>query len=120
MTYGEIAPLVITKKNMIAYGKDPDGNLLAEKNWMLACLFMDGANKKIFGYLLKSMSNNHALGTEKHPEDVKTALQVMMWFQEGAQKNQRQEKVQEGAGRVSGLVFCANNKRQDEEEGLVF
>ena len=38
--------------------------MLAEKKRILAYLFMDGADKKIFGYLLKNMSNNHALGTE--------------------------------------------------------
>ena len=52
--------------------------LLAKKNQMLAHMFMDGANKKTFGCLPKNMSDNHTLGTEKHLEDVETALQTMM------------------------------------------
>ena len=84
--HGEIAPLVVAKKNTIAHGKDSGGTQLAEKKWMLAHLFMDGANKKTFGCLLKNMSDDHALGTEKHPKDVETALQIMMLFQEGAEK----------------------------------
>ena len=60
--YGEIAPLVVAKKNTTAFGKDPDGTLLAEKKRMLAHLFMDGADKKIFGCLLKNVSDNQGLG----------------------------------------------------------
>ena len=50
--HGEIAPLVIAKKSTTACGKDWDGTLLAEKKRMLAHLFMDGANKKMFGCFL--------------------------------------------------------------------
>ena len=81
--HGDIAPVAVTKKNTTAHGKDLDGAPKAEKNQMLACLFMDGASK-IFGCLVKSMSNDHALGTEKCLEDMETALQIMMLFQEGA------------------------------------
>ena len=94
-----------------AHGKDPDGILLAEKNWMLACLFMDGANKKINGCLLKNVSDNHALGTKKHPKNVETALQIMMLFQEGAQKKidtkKRQKKELE---EFLGLSFAQVTK----------
>ena len=81
-----IAPLVIAKRNTTAHGNDPDGTLLAEKKRMLAHLFMDGADKKMFGHLLNNMSDDHALGTKKCPEDEETALHAMMLFQEGVQK----------------------------------
>ena len=83
----------LPKKNPTAYGKDPDCTLLAEKNWMLAHLFMDGANKKTFGNLLKNMNNDHPLGTKEHPKDVETALQMMMMLcSEGANKKTAKEK----------------------------
>ena len=40
--HGKIAPLVVAKKNMRVCGKGPDGALLAEKNQVLAHLFMQG------------------------------------------------------------------------------
>ena len=66
----DIAPVAVAKKNMTVYGRDPDGTPKAEKNWMLAHLFMDGADKKMSGCLLKNMSKDHGLGTEKCPADV--------------------------------------------------
>ena len=52
--HGDIAPVAVTKKNTTAHGKDLDGAPKAEKNQMLACLFMDGADKKIHRCLLKN------------------------------------------------------------------
>ena len=119
--YGAVAPLAVAKKNTTAYGKDPDGTLLAEKNRMLAYLFMDGADKKIFSYLLKNMSNDHALGTKKYPEDVETALQIMMLFQEGAQKKMDAEKRRKQAEDESpGLSFAQMTKAQMMKNGLCF
>ena len=76
--HGDIVPVAIAKKNMMAHGRDPDGTLLAEKNWMSAHLFVDGADKKIFGCMIKNMNNNHAFRTEKCPGDVESAPQMMM------------------------------------------
>ena len=44
---------------------------------MLAFMFMNGANKKIYGGLLKKLHDNHALGDAKYPEMIEEALQVL-------------------------------------------
>ena len=87
---------------------------------MLAYLFMDGANKKIFGYLLKNMSNNHALGTKKYPEDVETALQIKLLFQEGAQRKIEAKKRCKQAEDESPGSFAQMTKAEMMKKGLCF
>ena len=119
--HGEIAPLVIAKKNTTAYGKDPDGTPLAEKKWMLAHQFMDRADKKTFGYLLKNMSNDHALGTEKCPKDVEIALQMIMLFQEGAQKKiDTKKRCKQAEDESPGLLFLQMTKGKMMKKNLCF
>ena len=82
---------------------------------------MDGAGTKIFGYLLKNMSNNHALETKKYPKDVETALQIMMLFQEGAHKRlkPRRDTIK---SRMSpqALLFAQMTKAEMMKKGLCF
>ena len=41
---------------------DAEGATMAERNKMLAYMFLDGADKTVFGYLVKNMGNDYALG----------------------------------------------------------
>ena len=120
--YGDIAPVVVAKKNTTAFGKDLDGTLLAEKNWMLAYLFMDGADKKIHGCMLKNISNNHALRTEKYPADVESALQIMMLCSEGISKKladkKRHKQLEDKSPQLGGIVQMSKNKMR--QKGLCF
>ena len=40
-------------------------------------MFLDGADKKVFGYLMKSLRNNFTLGNDKYPVTMEDALQVL-------------------------------------------
>ena len=67
------------------------------------------------------MSDDHALGTEKCPEDVETALQTMMLFQEGAQKKTDAKKRRKQAEDESpGLSFAQMTKGEMMKKGLCF
>ena len=44
---------------------------------MLAFMFMDGTDKKLFGFLLKKLADDFALGDGKYPENAEEALQVL-------------------------------------------
>ena len=54
--------------------------LLYERNRMLAYLFLKGASRKVYGGLLKTLSNNYTLGKQDYPQDVQTALQVLEMY----------------------------------------
>ena len=66
---------------------------MAERNKMLAYMFLDGADKTMFGYLVKNMGNDYALGNDTYPEDVESALQVLLLYQEGGapEVNEKEE-----------------------------
>ena len=62
-----------------------------------------------------------ALGTEKCLEDVETALQTMMLFQEGAQKKIDAKKQHKQAEDESpGLSFAQITKADMMKKGLCF
>ena len=65
--YGKVVPVAVAQRNMTAPGRDPDGTLLAEKNWMLAYMFMDGANNNVFDHVLKNISNDHTFEPRSIP-----------------------------------------------------
>ena len=117
--YGDVAPVAVAKKNKSAYKKTPDATLKVEKQRMLAFMFMDGADKKIFGYLLRNMGNDHALGQEKYPDTVEEALQVMMLFAEKALKQNKRGRThpQQPSSEVS---MAQMSKNQMRKKGLCF
>jgi len=90
--YGELAPAVLAEKDQ-AYKRDAEGMTTAEQNKMLACMFLDGADKTMFGYLMKNMGNDYALGNDTYPEDVESALQVLLLYQEGCTASQRRRRI---------------------------
>jgi len=44
---------------------------------MLVHLFMEGADRKQFGFLLRDLGKDHALGSDLHPEMMEDALEVL-------------------------------------------
>ena len=88
---------------------------------MLAHMFMDGADKKKFGHLLKNMSDDHALGMEKHLEDVETALQKMTLCSKGAnKKTAREKKCRQAEDESPGLMFATMMKAEMMKKRLCF
>jgi hypothetical protein len=116
-TYGEISPVVVAKKDKTAYSANPDGTVKTEREKMLAYMFMEGAEKKIYASLMKNMRNDHALGNEKYPETVEEALQVMMLYSEGmhTKKKKDEEKLALGYAQIS-----ASKRREMMKKGLCF
>ena len=57
---------------------------------MLAFVFMNGANYKKFGYLMKNLSEDYALDAGKYPESVEDALQVLTLHEETSVKKKKQ------------------------------
>ena len=53
-------------------------------------MFMDGADKKVYGYLLKKLQDDYSLGDGKYPEDLQEALQVLQLYA-GKKKNKKKE-----------------------------
>ena len=67
------------------------------------------------------MSDNHALGTEKHLEDVETALQIMTLFQEGTQKkNDAKKQCKQAEDESPSLLFAQMTKADTMKKGLCF
>ena len=75
-SYGIVAPEEIAKNNS-KYNKDKQSALDIERDRMLAFMFMDGADKRLFGFLLKKLADDFALGDGKYPENAEEALQVL-------------------------------------------
>jgi hypothetical protein len=82
-SYGAIAPVKIAKEKE-AYRSDADAAVKAERDKMLAYMFMKGANSNRYGPLIKDLADDYALGTDKYPVNVETALQVLALYDEKA------------------------------------
>eukprot|EP00977_Amphora_coffeiformis_P004232 scaffold889_cov104-Amphora_coffeaeformis.AAC.1 len=115
--YGEIAPMVLAQRDQ-AYKNDAEGVSRAERNKMLAYMFMDGANKKLFGYFMKNMHDDYALGNDNYPTDVETALQVLLLYQEGTQK--KTSKKETWVDEQVELAFAQMTKNDKRKRGLCF
>jgi hypothetical protein len=80
--YGPISPLEIAKKNT-TYASDKKAAVEIERGRMVACMFMDGANKKRYGQLMKDLADDFALGQAKYPGSLEEALQVLSLYHKG-------------------------------------
>ena len=68
-----------------------------------------------------SMSNNHALGTEKHPANVESALQTMMLHLEGVSKKLADKKRHKHLeDKFPQLGFVQMSKNEMRKKGLCF
>ena len=87
----------------IAYGNiSPQGNDKKEQRKFIAFIFMDGADKKQYGCLMKSLETDHSLGkTDVHPDGIESALHLLILYSEIALKKKKKKKqvtmVQAGA-----------------------
>ena len=69
LSYGDIQPS----------GSNPD----KERSKFIAFMFMDGADKKQYGYLLKNLETDYSLGKKDvYPDGIESALQVLILFSE--------------------------------------
>eukprot|EP00977_Amphora_coffeiformis_P019690 scaffold7395_cov175-Amphora_coffeaeformis.AAC.4 len=119
--YGEIAPMVLAQRDQ-AYTNDAEGISRVERNKMLAYMFMDRANKKLFGYFMKNMQNDYALGNDNYPTDIETALQVLLLYQEGTQKktSKKEQWVNEPNPGPIELAFAQMTKNNKRKHALCF
>ena len=118
--YGDLAPAVLAEKDQ-AYKRDAEGVTMAERNKMLAYMFLDGADKTMFGYLVKNMGNDYALGNDTYPEDVESALQVLLLYQEGVHRKSTKKKIiQRDNDEMVELSFAQLTKNQLRKRGMCF
>jgi hypothetical protein len=80
--YGPIEPLKIAK-NDAAYASNKAAVVEKERGQLLACMFMDGANTKHYGQLMKDLADDFALGQAKYPASLEEALQVLSLYHKG-------------------------------------
>jgi hypothetical protein len=96
-SYGKVAPEEAAKKNEKEYKKNPVATVDIERGRMLAFMFMDGANKKLYGSLVRGLENDHALGAVLYPDTVEDALQVLTLHSEhGLRKVGKGKQLDEG------------------------
>lgn len=113
-TYGELEPVVLANKSSAV------GARKIERDKMLAFMFMDGLDKKVFGYFLKNMSNDYALGNDTYPGDVENALQVLLLYQEGVHKKASGKMKQQIDEERPDLSFAQVSKQEMYKRGLCF
>ena len=87
----------------LSYGniKPKDDDTL-ERRKFVSMMFMEGVDKKQYGYLLKNLETDYSLGSkEVYPEGIEDSLQVLIMFSEKALKKKQKKKqmamVQAGA-----------------------
>lgn len=73
---GEIALAKIVEKDA-KHAKNKAKVLAVEREKFMAPMFLDGADKKVFGHLMKSLRNNFLLGDDKCPVMMEDTLQVL-------------------------------------------
>ena len=85
--YGTIAPVKLAEKDKKKYAKDSVGVLARERDKMLAVAFMEGADKSVYGFNLRGLSDDHALGDDRYPKTPEDVLRVLTLIQERAEEN---------------------------------
>ena len=114
--YGPVAPVRIAEKDS-QYQADKEAVLKKEQEKMLAFMFMDGANKKIYGALMRKLHDDHSLGDAKFPDTIEEALQVLSMKGTKSLKQRGKSDVDEG---TRDLSFTQMSKTQLRKKGLCF
>ena len=70
--HGRMTPVAIAEQN-VNCSLDPSGVEDDERNKLLAFVFVDGADKNVFGPLMKDLNDNCALGNDMHPKTMEDA-----------------------------------------------
>ena len=107
--HGPVAPIVIAKKNE-DYESDKGTVLNMERGKVLACLFMEGVNKKDYGGMLKKLADDYALGAAKCPETVEAALQVLAVCNEKALRKRQGGNAQSETNPTSEMSMAQNGR----------
>ena len=99
LSYGDIKP------------KDDD---TLERRKFISMMFMEGVDKKQYGYLLKNLETDYSLGSkEVYPEGIEDTLQVLIMFSEKALKKKKEETDNYGTGRsLLGMRKHQNTTRR--------
>ena len=70
----------------------PNDNEDKERSKFIAMMFLEGVDKKQYGYLLKDLETDCSLGKkEVYPESIEDALQVLIMYSEKALKKKKKE-----------------------------
>ena len=81
-----------------------------ERGKVLACLFMEGVNKKDYGGMLKKLADDYALGAAKYPETVEAALQVLAVHNEKALRKRQGGNAQSETNPTSEMSMAQNGR----------
>ena len=79
----------------LSYGdhKPKDDDTLKRRKFILM-MFIEGVDKKQYGYLLKKLETGYSLGSKDvYPEGIKDALQILTLFSEKALKRKKKKQV---------------------------
>ena len=118
-SYGPISPVAAAEKDS-EYEKSKKKTTEKVAAQMSACVFMRGADYKMYGPLLKELDNDYIFGDSKYPDTVEEALEVMTVYCE-RNKNRRQIRSKQSEGLE--MTFAQTNKMSKEEmmeQGLCF
>ena len=109
-TYGKIEPVEVAKKDS-KYSTNKSKIIKQEQNKLLAFLFMDGANRQQYGFLLQDLGKDHALGSDQYTEMVEDTLQVLSLYVKKHKNNKESEEK-------SIDRLCADWKTEEQNEVL--
>ena len=88
--YGAISPEAIAERTL-GYARNKSGTIKEVRGKFLTHIFMDGANKKAFRFLMRDLHNNYALGNDNYPDTVEDALQVLTLYGERSNKIEKKK-----------------------------
>ena len=91
--YGMVLPVKIAERDR-RYNRERARVEAKERAKMLAVAFMEGADRQVYGFLCRGLSDDHALGDDRYPETMEDALEVL---------------------RVSGAKKAAKKVKSDKE-----
>jgi hypothetical protein len=110
-SYGPISPVAAAEKD-IEYDKAKKKTTEKVAAQMLACVFMRGADHKMYGHLMKELDNDYTLGDSKYPDTVEDALEIMTVYYE---RNKNRRSTRSKINEELGLTFAQTNQTTKEE-----
>ena len=86
-----------------------------QRSKFIAFMFMDGADKKQYGYLLKSLETDYSLGKrDVYPDGIESALQVLILYSEKKLKSKKAKSfVNHSNGK--GYWECGDESHQRKD-----
>jgi hypothetical protein len=104
------------------YNNNKKATLEKEKNKMLACMFMQGAQYQKYGGVLKQLKQDYALGDGKYPETMEQAVQVLHLCEARGLKKPKMSKTDDGLteSERSGLAAAQMSKQQMRKQRRCF